>query len=1255
MAKSSMKYKVPTILAFTLAGATFTANHAYASEKSENQNSTSNILDKARLLETSQAIKQEVQNPTTHIAGTQIYKDPSIIQTPSVDQAFQTETRQNDLLQPNRSTQSPNTSKPNLEDVQSAPEQVKVTSHTNKLEAATDNLANSEKAQQNDETSLPHDRDNSASLSDDQQVEDQPQEETAHSIEEKPSIQKSLFIDNSHNIVSIKDENKNPQNHVVQNTKDDNDSNYDLSSTIQYIGAEEYDQHNAKINSDNSNSVETPKLESNLKIAEPNKHRTAPPTSQIQPFSGFRVAQNGPKLKLPQYKPKVNSSINTYIRKNNFPVPQYEQDIASYLPQFSYRYGKPEGIVMHDTANDHSTIGGEVSFMKNNYRLAFVHAYVDGNRIIETANTDYGAWGAGSYANQRFIHVELVHTHDYNSFARSINNYADYAATNLLYYGLKPDSAEYDGQGTVWTHRAVSNYLGGTDHVDPHGYLAVNNYSYDELYDLINEKYLIKTNQVAPWGVMSSSSMSSSSSSITTKPPETQTSSPKQGHLSVSNNSGVARINNRNDGLYTTVYDHKGIKTSQTNKTLKVTKSASIGTEKFYLVTDYNDDHLFGWIHQNDVVYNKAGAIKKVKQTYQVKSGETLYLVPWGTSTQKAGTVSGKGNQLFNASQSQLIGSTQYVYGTVNKLSGWIKAANLVTASKAEPVKRTPSASSTKLVVTPLTNARGTVVKNNHGVYTTVYDQAGVQKSYVNGKTYHLTKKATLGKKQFYLLNDQNTNIGWMLIEDVVYKEPTSSNMTQSVSKIGQVKRTNAGIKATVYDKVGKHANVYSDKTFKISKQRKEGTETYVLLMNERQNTPLGWINTKDVTIKSLSQPVSTKAHYTLKSNNHGLYSIPWGTQLQQIDNLKQLKNNIFVASQTVKVDQAHYLFGTINNKTGWILSTDLTPVKTASSNQKESNNKASRITPYKYDFVITNKGGKYYSSPNAKAGNSLLGSYETIFKVLEQQSVNGETWYHGKLSNGKLVWIKASDLRKELVRYYRSHMTLNQAARLQYNLSYKPQVQHIPGKWDDATLQEIKQAMDTTKIEKDPVQKYQFLRLDTAQNLSLASLNKLLKGKGVLEGQGSAFSEAAKLYNINEIYLISHALLETGNGTSTLSRGGDVVKGKVVTTGKKYYNMFGIGAVDHDALRGGFNFAKKAGWNTIQKAIVGGAKFIAGRYIHEGQNTLYKMRWNPANPGQHQYATDIGWAKQNAIRIKSFYDLIGQTGKYFDVNTYQK
>ena len=58
--------------------------------------------------------------------------------------------------------------------------------------------------------------------------------------------------------------------------------------------------------------------------------------------------------------------------------------------------GKPEGIVVHDTANDNSTIDGEINYMKNNYNSAFVHAFVDGNRIIETALLTTLIMGCGS-------------------------------------------------------------------------------------------------------------------------------------------------------------------------------------------------------------------------------------------------------------------------------------------------------------------------------------------------------------------------------------------------------------------------------------------------------------------------------------------------------------------------------------------------------------------------------------------------------------------------------------------------------------------------------------------------------------------------------------------------------------------------------------------------------------------------------------------------------------------------------------------
>ncbi|HLS53866.1 MAG TPA: SH3 domain-containing protein, partial [Tissierellaceae bacterium] len=61
------------------------------------------------------------------------------------------------------------------------------------------------------------------------------------------------------------------------------------------------------------------------------------------------------------------------------------------------------------------------------------------------------------------------------------------------------------------------------------------------------------------------------------------------------------------------------------------------------------------------------------------------------------------------------------------------------------------------------------------------------------------------------------------------------------------------------------------------------------------------------------------------------------------------------------------------------------------------------------------------------------------------------------------------------------------------------------------------------------PREMYQFLVLSGSSGIGASDLNKELKGKGILEGMGQAFIDAGKKYNINEIYLLSHALLETG------------------------------------------------------------------------------------------------------------------------------
>lgn len=179
--------------------------------------------------------------------------------------------------------------------------------------------------------------------------------------------------------------------------------------------------------------------------------------------------------------------------------------------------------------------------------------------------------------------------------------------------------------------------------------------------------------------------------------------------------------------------------------------------------------------------------------------------------------------------------------------------------------------------------------------------------------------------------------------------------------------------------------------------------------------------------------------------------------------------------------------------------------------------------------------------------------------------------------------------------------------------------------------------------------EKYQFALLDRTNGISETALNAYLSNKGVLSGKGSIILAAAKQNSISEIYLAVHAALESGNGASELARGIDF-NGTVV------YNLFGIGAYDKNPVNEGAKYAYEQGWTDIDKAIYGGAKWISENYINASskQNTLYKMRWNPANPGVHQYATDIAWAAKQSKIIYAMFSSLPYADVTFDVPVYR-
>ncbi|PFR52586.1 N-acetylmuramoyl-L-alanine amidase [Bacillus cereus] len=136
------------------------------------------------------------------------------------------------------------------------------------------------------------------------------------------------------------------------------------------------------------------------------------------------------------------------------------------LPKQPYRngVGAYEGVVAHSTATPEAPAINIQKYESRTWRSAFVHYAVDWNETIQIADTKYIAYGAGTGANKRFVHVELCETRDYEKFKRSYDKYVKLLAEILRNRGLSVEKG-------LWTHYDVTKYLGGTDHEDPLDYL----------------------------------------------------------------------------------------------------------------------------------------------------------------------------------------------------------------------------------------------------------------------------------------------------------------------------------------------------------------------------------------------------------------------------------------------------------------------------------------------------------------------------------------------------------------------------------------------------------------------------------------------------------------------------------------------------------------------------------------------------------------------------------------------------------------
>lgn len=172
------------------------------------------------------------------------------------------------------------------------------------------------------------------------------------------------------------------------------------------------------------------------------------------------------------------------------------------------------------------------------------------------------------------------------------------------------------------------------------------------------------------------------------------------------------------------------------------------------------------------------------------------------------------------------------------------------------------------------------------------------------------------------------------------------------------------------------------------------------------------------------------------------------------------------------------------------------------------------------------------------------------------------------------------------------------------------------PG-WNVASQEIIEYYMDPRNFFNE-TDIFQFINLGYDPSQTVEGVKKLISGTfmerdTLIDNNGNQTTYAEALVQIGQMSGVSPYLLATrirqeqgGNGSAMITGNYSGVPG--------YYNHFNIGAygpTTQAILTNGLNYAKRNGWDTPYKSLLGGARVLASSYVGSGQNCLYLHHWN--------------------------------------------
>ena len=195
-------------------------------------------------------------------------------------------------------------------------------------------------------------------------------------------------------------------------------------------------------------------------------------------------------------------------------------------------------------------------------------------------------------------------------------------------------------------------------------------------------------------------------------------------------------------------------------------------------------------------------------------------------------------------------------------------------------------------------------------------------------------------------------------------------------------------------------------------------------------------------------------------------------------------------------------------------------------------------------------------------------------------------------------------------------------------------------GTWLCASDKAIKNQMDPRNILNEE-NIFQFAELKYVENAQTKEgISKITNGS-FLEGDSisEALIQAGKNANLDPYFIASRLIQEQGRNGSTLSKGYEY-NGTIV------YNIFNIRATGNsqeEILQNAAQYAYSQGWDSMEKALIGGVEFLKEGYINVGQNTLYLQKFDVVNQDgslyTHQYMQNLLAPQSEAQNMKAIYE----------------